>query len=43
MQVVLSLYQLIHSQATMGHGVCSTAEEVQRIIDATQQVVDSKY
>lgn len=34
--------QLIHSKATMGHGKCGTAEEVQRIIDQTQAAIDSK-
>ena len=34
--------QLIHSKATMGHGRCQTAEEVQRIVDIAQSVIDSK-
>ena len=42
-QIGLCLDQLIHSKATMGHGLCSTGAEIQRIIDATQQVIDSRY
>ena len=34
--------KLIHSKATMGHGKCTTAAEVQAIIDAVQAVIDSK-
>ena len=33
---------MIHSKATMGHGRCQTAEEVQRIVDIAQSVIDSK-
>jgi len=33
---------LIHSKKTMGHGKCTTAEEVQKIIDHCQGVIDSK-
>ena len=34
--------ELIHSKSTMGHGKCTTAEEVQKIIDQCQEVIDSK-
>ena len=34
--------ELIHSKATMGHDKCTTAEEVQKIIDQCQEVIDSK-
>eukprot|EP01043_Picozoa_sp_COSAG02_P029400 COSAG02_NODE_1829_length_10738_cov_4.595827_2_plen_99_part_00 len=34
--------QLIHSKGTMGHGKCGTAQEIQRIIDQTQALIDSR-
>ena len=34
--------QLVHSKTTMGHGRCTTAEEVQKLIDQIQEVIDSK-
>ena len=39
---LLLVGQLIHSKKTMGHGKCTTAEEVQKIIDHVQEVIDSK-
>lgn len=39
---LLLMPQLIHSKKTMGHGKCTAAEEVQKIIDHCQQVIDSK-
>ena len=32
--------KLVHSKKTMGHGKCTDAAEVQRLIDALQAMVD---
>ena len=34
--------KLIHSKTTMGHGKCTTAAEIQAVVDAVQAVIDSK-